>query len=193
MLKHLNEVNGQLILDVHDPAFASYGRIVEGHDVSGLVRYMKDHTDIPADGNVYVASVAEMEEFPVRKEIEEVFYGGLPVQIGYCNGRNTTYNGFEYHKGSELNLAVNDFTLVLAHTRQMKDNTITSEEAQVFWVPEGTLIEMYQTTLHLSPCRTCDEGFRCVVILPKGTNTPLSAEEKQKRDESKDPESVLLL
>lgn len=193
MLKHLNEVNGQLILDVHDPAFASYGCIVEGHDVSGLVRYMENHTDIPAEGNVYVASVAEMEELPVRKEIEAVFYGGLPVQIGYCNGRNTTYNGFEYHKGSEINIAVSDFMLVLAHIWQIRNNTIRTEDAQVFYVPQGTVIEMFQTTLHLSPCRVCDEGFRDVVILPKGTNTPLSEEEKQLRDQSDDPEAQLLL
>lgn len=193
MLKHLNEVNGQLILDVHDPAFASYGHIVEGHDVSGLVRYMENHTDIPAEGNVYVASVAEMEELPVRKEIEAVFYGGMPVQIGYCNGRNKTYNGFEYHKGSEINIAVSDFMLVLAHTWQIRNNTIRTEDAQVFYVPQGTVIEMFQTTLHLSPCRVCDEGFRDVVILPKGTNTPLSEEEKQLRDQSGDPEAQLLL
>ncbi len=37
----------------------------------------------------------------------------MPIQIGYCNGRNTTYNGFEYHKGSEINIAVTDFMLVL--------------------------------------------------------------------------------
>ena len=193
MLKHLNEVNGQLILDVHDPAFASYGRIVEGYDVTELMRYMRDHTDIPADGNVYVASVAEMEELPVRKEIEAVFYGGMPVQIGYCNGRNTTYNGFEYHKGSEINIAVSDFMLVLAHIWQIRNNTIRTEDAQVFYVPQGTVIEMFQTTLHLSPCRVCDEGFRDVVILPKGTNTPLSEEEKQLRDQSDDPEAQLLL
>ena len=35
---------------------------------------------------------------------------------------------------------------------------------------------MYQTTLHLSPCRVTDEGFRGVVILPKGTNTPIEKE-----------------
>ena len=193
MLKHLNEVNDQLILDVYDPAFESFGRIVEGHDVSCLVRYMEEHTDIPANGNVYVASVAEMEEFPVKKEIEAVFYGGLPVQICYCNGRNTTYNGFEYHKGSEINIAVSDFMLVLAHTWQIRNNTIRREDAQVFYVPRGTVIEMFQTTLHLSPCRVCDEGFRDVVILPKGNNTPLSEEEKHLRDQSTDPEAQLLL
>lgn len=39
---------------------------------------------------------------------------------------------------------------------------------------KGTAIEMYQTTLHLSPCRVSDIGFKDVVILPRGTNTPLN-------------------
>lgn len=42
-----------------------------------------------------------------------------------------------------------------------------------FFVQMGTAIEMYQTTLHLSPCRVCDAGFKGIVILPRGTNTPL--------------------
>ena len=192
MLKRLNEVNDVVIKDVSDPSFASYGRIVQGFDTSELAAYMET-TAIPENGNVYVASVADMEALSVRKEIEAVIYGGLPIEIGYCNGRNSTCNGFEYHKGSELNLAVSDFMLMLAHVWQIKDNTITAADAQVFYVPKGTLIEMYETTLHLSPCRTKDEGFRCVVILPKGTNTPLSEEEKQMRDQSTDSESVLLL
>ncbi|MBR3357438.1 MAG: DUF4867 family protein [Solobacterium sp.] len=193
MLKRLNEVNDVVIRDVNDPVFASYGRVVKGLDVRELTMYMENHTDIPENGNVYIASVPAMESFDVRKEIEAVCYGGMSVQIGYCNGRNTTYNGFEYHKGSELNLAATDFMLVLAHVWQIRNNTITPADAQVFYVPKGTLIEMYQTTLHLSPCRTNDAGFRCVVVLPKGTNTPLSDGEKQMRDANTDPESVLLL
>ena len=193
MLKHLNEVNDVEILDVSDPAFGSYGRIITGHDTEALVQYMEEHTSIPETGNVYLASVKELEELPVKKEIETVIYGGMPIQIGFCNGRNTTYNGFEYHKGSEINIAVTDFMLVLAHTWQIRNNTITVDDAKVFFVPKGTVIEMYQTTLHLSPCRVTDEGFKDVVILPKGTNTPLRDEEKAVRDQSCDPEAQLLL
>ena len=43
-------------------------------------------------------------------------------------------------------------------------------------------------TLHLSPCRVCDEGFKGIVILPRGTNTPLDS-----RIPNDDPESRLLL
>ena len=95
------------------------------------------------------------------------------MQAGYCNGRNTTYNGFEYHKGSEINIAVTDFMLVLGHVWDIRDNTYRTEDAEVFFVEQGTAIEMYQTTLHLSPCRVCDQGFKDIVVLPRGTNTPL--------------------
>ncbi len=193
MLKRLNEVNDVEIYDVNDPVFADYGRVIRGFDLSELSSYMKENTSIPESGNRYVASVSDMEETGIRQKIQSVIYGGMEIEIGYCSGRNTTYNGFEYHKGSELNYAVTDFMLVLAKTQQIVNNTITPEDAKVFYVPAGTLIEMYQTTLHLSPCRVHDEGFMDIVILPKGTNTPLSEEEKKARDESEDPESVLLL
>lgn len=188
MLKHLNEVNDVPVLSVLDPEFASYGRVITGYDFSAVEEFMKNQTEIPENGNVYVASVPEMEELPVISEIQKKFYGDMPVEAGYCNGRNTTWNGFEYHKGSEINVAVTDFMMILGHTWQIENNTYRFENAKVFYVPKGTAIEMYQTTLHLSPCRVCDEGFKGVVILPRGTNTPL--DEKTPND---DPESKLLL
>lgn len=188
MIERLNQVNDVPVLPVTDPAFAPYGRIVSGYDFSSLIAYMEQHTEIPGTGNVYVASVPEMEASPVAAELKTVFYGGLDLEIGYCNGRNTTYNGFEYHKGSEINIAVTDFMLVLGHTWQIQDLTFKVEDAQVFFVEKGTAIEMYQTTLHLSPCRVTDEGFKGVVILPRGTNTPLP-----EKHVTADPESRLLL
>ena len=32
---------------------------------------------------------------------------------------------------------------------------------------------MYATTLHFCPCEVSAEGFRCIVVLPRGTNHPL--------------------
>jgi hypothetical protein len=167
--------------------FKTYGRIVTGYDFSDIVNYMEEKTDIPTEGNVYVASVPEMEEFPEAAKVQNLLYGGMEIEIGYCNGRNTTYNGFEFHKGSEINVAVTDFMLCLGHTWDIRENTYSVDEVHVFYVPSGTAIEMYQTTLHLSPCRTCDEGFKGVVILPRGTNTPLT------RGTPVDEESRLLL
>lgn len=192
LLNHLNEVNDVRIHSVEDPEFAPYGRIVKGYDFSDLTKYMKENTDIPAEGNVYVPSEAGMEAFPVFEKVQTGLYGGMPIQIGYCNGRNSTYNGFEYHKGSEINIAVTDFMLVLGHRWEIQNNHYDNKDAKVFFVERGCAIEMFETTLHLSPLKVTDEGFKGVVILPKNTNTPLTDEEKAAIDK-KDAEQILLL
>lgn len=192
ILERLNSVNNVKVYSVEAPEFASFGRILKGFDFSELLAYMENCTSIPENGNVYIASVPEMEKLAVTAAVQASVYGGMPIQVGYCNGRNTTYNGFEYHKGSEINIAVNDFCLILGHTYDIKNNHYNNDDATVFFVKKGTAIEMFQTTLHLSPARVCDEGFRDIVILPKGTNTPLTEEEKAMKAKG-DPESVLLL
>ena len=40
-------------------------------------------------------------------------------------------------------------------------------------MPAGTAVELYATTLHYAPCSAKEGGFRCVIILPKGTNEDL--------------------
>lgn len=187
-LERLNQVNEVPILPVTAPEFATYGRIVTGYDVSGLISLMEKQMQIPENGNIYVPSVPELEAVPVIRDIRDIFYGEMEIQVGYCNGRNSTYNGFEYHKGSEINVAATDFMLVLGHIWEILDNTYRVQDAKVFYVERGTAIEMYQTTLHLSPCRVSDEGFMDIVILPRGTNTPL----EQKKD-GQDAEGILLL
>ena len=188
MLERLNQVNDVIIRSVEDPEFASYGRIVTGYDFSPLLTYLEEKTEIPEAGNIYVASELGLEAFPVMQALQNSFYGEMPIQIGYCNGRNTTYNGFEFHKGSEINVAATDFMLVLGHTWEIQNNTYRVEDAKVFFVKKGTAIEMYQTTLHLSPCRVTDEGFLDVVVLPRGTNTPL-----EHKGEAAEAEAGLLL
>lgn len=187
MINKLNSVNDVKIYSVFDDEFKPFGRIVKGYDFSEIIAKM-DNTEIPENGNVYFASVEDLESCSVFYDVQNILYGGMPIQIGYCNGRNTTYNGFEYHKGSEINIAVTDFMLVLGHSYDIEDNKYYVGDEMVFYVPQGTAIEMYQTTLHLSPCRVCDEGFKDVVILPKGTNTPLD-----KKNKNDDIESQLLL
>ena len=162
MLKHLNEKNSVTIYSVTDPCFETYGRVISNINCNELISFMEQNTVIPEKGNIYVDSVEELERTHIAEFFKNRIYGEMPIQIGYCNGRNTTYNGFEYHKGSEINIAVTDFMLVLGHTWEIKDNTYRIEDAKVFFVEKGTAIEMYQTTLHLSPCRVSDIGFNCI-------------------------------
>jgi hypothetical protein len=173
MIDHLNAVNDITIYSVYDEEFKTFGRIVKGYDFSSAIKFMKENTSIPQSGNIYFPSIKELEEDKVFKDIKKTLYGDMDIQIGYCNGVNSTYNGFEYHKGSEINVAVTPFMLVLGHIWDIEDNKYYIGKEKVFFVPEGTVIEMYQTTLHLSPCKVSDEGFKDIVILPRGTNTKL--------------------
>jgi len=173
LIEELNKKNHIKIFSVFDKEFNSYGRVLSSYDFEDLTDYLKNNTEIPEEGNLYVASVAEMESFPVVETIKTELYGDMPIQVGYCNGKNSTFNGFEYHKCSEVNIAATDFVLALGHSYQIKDNHYNNEDAKVFFVPNGTAVELFQTTLHLSPLKVTDEGYKNVVILARGTNTPL--------------------
>ena len=93
------------IQNVADDAFRRYGKVLEGYDFTELLKEMK-HTPVPEDV-IYVPSVEEMEALPVAKELQNKGYGGLPIEIGYCNGHNKKLNGLEYHRNSEINVARN--------------------------------------------------------------------------------------
>ena len=182
-LEELRKKNSVCIKSVKDPAFLSYGRVIEGHDFSDLISYMQEKTEVPSEGNVYVASVPGMEALPSAEVIKKVVFGDMPIQIGYCNGRNTTLNGFEYHKAAELNIAVTDLMLFLGHSWDIGPGlSYPGDKAEVFFVEKGTAVEMFGTTLHLSPACACEGGFKDVVVLPRGVNTPLSEAEKNACD-----------
>lgn len=193
MLARLREINDVPIHSVEEECFCNYGRILKGYDFSGWIAYMKEYTQIPVEGSCYVASDPGLEKLEEFSVIQDTVYGGMPVQAGYCNGRNSTYSGFEYHKGSEINIAVTDLMLALGHSYAIRNNAYDVSWAEVFYVPQGCVIEMYQTTLHLSPMRVREEGFMDIVVLPRGTNTPLTKLEKAEQEKCAQEENRLLL
>lgn len=163
------------IQKVTDPAFRVYGKVLEGYDMSRLLKEM-EHTPLPADDVIYVPSVEELEALAVAGELKNRAFGGLPIQIGYCNGNNKKLNALEYHRSSEINVAVTDAILLIGRQQDIeKDYTYDTSKVEAFLVPAGTAIEVYATTLHYAPCTAGDkEGFRVVVVLPKDTNTDLT-------------------
>jgi len=189
LLEELNRCNDVPIHSVEEECFKSFGNVLHSfkkEELNPLLDYMEKKTDIPKEGNAYVPSIKEMEQLPIAEMFKLQVYGGMPIQIGYCNGRNSTYNGFEFHKGSEVNIALTDLMLVLGHRWDIQTGGYyDNKNATVFFLPKDTIIEMYQTTLHLSPLKVRDAGFKTIVILPKGTNTPLEQKKKIIDDESK--------
>ena len=171
------------IQKVTDPAFRKYGQVLEGYDFTGLIKEMK-HTPVPEDV-IYVPSVEELEALDIMKDLQNKGYGGLPVQIGYCNGHNKKLNAVEYHRNYEINVAVTDLVLLIGHQQDIEpDHTYDTSKIEAFLVPAGTGIEVYATTLHYAPCHVNEGGFQCVVVLPKGTNTDLTFQTEKTGEDS---------
>ena len=170
-----------IIHDVNDGVFRAYGKIIKDFECRDILEIMKN---IKVTKEIaYVASEVILESCMSTQDISYSLYGGMPIQVGYCNGYNKSLNAFEYHKDSEINIAVTDMILILGKQQDITEEfTYHTDKAEAFFVPAGTVIEMYATTLHYAPCHTQEEGFKCVVILPKGTNTSIEKLNKIKED-----------
>ena len=159
------------IQKVTDKSFRKYGRILTGeYDVAELMDAM-EKTECPDDA---VPSDKEIEKLPVMKAFTDSLYGGLPIQIGYCNGNNHLLNAVEYHRSSEVNVACTDLILLIGSEQDIEDDyTYDTSKIEAFLLPKGTVAEVYATTLHYAPCGVDGNNFRCVVVLPKDTNLDL--------------------
>lgn len=157
-------------------AFKPFGRVIKGYYLRSLIEEM-EKTECPSDRVVYEPSVRSLETLKINRQFSEEAYGGMPIQIGCCNGRNHLLNAVEYHRDSELNLACTDMILLVGKRQDIgRDYTYDTGKMQAFLVKKGTLVEIYSTTLHYAPISAGEhENFRCVVVLPRGTNEPLPA------------------
>jgi hypothetical protein len=181
MLENLRQKNEDIfIFEISDSEFQKYGRVLEGYNIKEITEYMKHKTEIPAEGNIYIPSDTEMEKLEIIKKIKKNIFGGLEVQAGYCNGNNTELNALEFHKSPEINIAVTDMMLILGKTGDIKENEYNIGKTEIFYIPQGTIFEVYGDTLHFSPCSADDRGFKCVVVLLRGTNTELSEKAEDK-------------
>ena len=180
MLERLKKLNKTIeFFSVFDDDFSSFGRIIKDLDVSKIIEAAKKIKN-PESGSKYLASVESFENLEIASIIKSEFFGTLPTQVGYCYGHNSLLNAVEWHFSSEINIAVTPLALILGHIWDVKDNTIDSSKLKAFYVPAGTAVETYATTLHYAPCEVAEDGFGWVVALPLGTNTDL--DERMKGD-----------
>lgn len=160
------------ILPVTDPSFAVYGKIVEGYDFGELLRVLDEVSPLP-EGVVYVPDQEELKGLSVTKLLASNEYGGMPIQMGYCNGHNTKLNCLEYHRDSELNLGTEDFILLVAGRADLENGRLDTGKVKAFLCPAGVMVEVYATTLHYAPCSAKKgQGFKVLIVLPEGTNGP---------------------
>jgi len=162
-----------IIKKVTDSDFRKYGQVLKNYDCSEIIEKMETNTPLPSDV-IYEPSIKELEDLKIAEELRIREFGELPIQIGYCNGNNYILNAVEYHRSSEINIAVTDLILLIGCQSDIEDDySYDTSKIEAFLVPAGTAIEVYATTLHYAPCNVNDDGFKCVVVLPRDTNLPL--------------------
>lgn len=172
------------IYSVLDKEFAPYGKILDGYDTSGLMKALDETTPLP-DGVEYVMSEASLESTEIFVQLRDRAYGGMPIQLGWCNGHNTKLNCLEYHRDSELNIGLRDFVLLVAKADDIVGGVLDTSKVKAFRAAAGQVVEVYATTLHYAPCSAKkSDGFKVVIALPKGTNGAMP-EITAKNDEDK--------
>jgi len=169
------------IVDINSEAFCKYGVVIADSEVSrvgrnALVTYLKESTDAPTSGNVYVADEQPIHEMAVADEIKSVL-SYEEVQFGYCHGNSTKVNALEWHGCEELILAATDCVLYLGHP----DGLVTVDEHLNFntqdliavWLKQGDIVRLKPKVMHFAPTKVNEEPYRTLIVLQKGTNKPL--------------------
>lgn len=167
------------IYSIDNKKFNKYGQVIGNPYYSTFLEMQKD-IEVPENGSSYLASVEKFETEELIKHYRKHF-GEMDVQIGYCWGRNNTLNALEWHKSTEINIALEDMVVLLGDMREMVGNVFDTAKLKAFRVKKGQAVEFYQTTLHFCPCGEQRKVFKSVVILPRGTNTALTEVSQDKR------------
>lgn len=177
MLKRLNRLNQELNIYAADDRenVKKYGKKIN-YDFTREIEYVKRETKIPDEGNIYLPHLAGIE----HEHISNNFYGTMPVQVGVCHGNNSMLNGLEWHKCSEIVVAITDLVLLVAHQNMMIEDTIDSKHVEGIYLEAGEAFEMYQNTMHFAPAKCNDDGFMSIIILPDGTNYDLKEQSDDK-------------
>ena len=168
-IKELNE--NIRFYRVTDKQFKKYGRMLDLDFDEVIAEAAK--LEMPAQGVTYKAEIPELESTSCYALAKRVLYGELPIQIGCCWGDNSKLNGLEWHTSSEINIAVTPTILLLGKLEDIEDGKYNSDKVVAFYLEKGEAVEVYATTLHYTPCKAEDSGFKTIVILPKDTNLPL--------------------
>ena len=160
------------IYSVYDEAFRPYGKVLEGYDTAELMAAV-EKIPMPESGVSYEPAIESLEACTaIFNKFSDCAYGGMPIEIGMCWGYNTKLNCLEYHRDSELNIGLGEYILLLAQQGDIVDGKLDTATVKAFKAPAGVPVEVYATSLHYAPCDAVKgEGFKVVVVLPRGTNT----------------------
>ncbi|MDD8048450.1 MAG: DUF4867 family protein [Thomasclavelia sp.] len=152
------------IKSINDTSFKEYGILVDKDCSEGI-----DFATNYQLSSGYDSSIIELEQLPSIRNISNTVYGYLDVQVGIVSGHNNVLNGLEYHQCSETIIAVTDYILVVGHRWDINNNEYDSTKCVAFYIPQGSIVEWYATTLHYTPIAINKNGFKTICFLLKET------------------------
>ncbi len=129
----------------------------------------------PEEANAYVPRVEGMSRSRATQFISRVVFGELPIQAGWNHGGNTRMSGMEWHKSSEVIVACTDLVLLLGDYADVEHDSYDSARAFGLLLQKGEAVELLPFTLHLAPLPVQGGRFIAAILLPEGTNLPLSS------------------
>lgn len=161
------------IRDEDDPLLGEYARRLDPRPFAGLAALVDSVTAIDPEKNRYVGTCPELEADPSYRLLSG-YFGFADIQVGYCNGPNSKMNAVEWHKSSEIDIAVTDLVLLLGKRSDIgQDGRLNSSRLECFYITQGGALEILPEVLHFSPCKVHPEGFKSIIVLPRGTNEAL--------------------
>lgn len=179
MVDRLKKLNPDIpIFSIHDDEFKKYGRVLD-FDTSEIVK-CGEGIEMPKEGVRYEMSIPQFEKLNCAPKLRDMIFGKCPAQIGLCWGKNSMLNAFEFHRSSEINIAVTPIVVMLGLQYEIEDKCYDTKNIKAFYLEKGDIIEMYATTLHYCACQVSDEGFSCVIGLPEGTNDEIALPDEDK-------------
>lgn len=181
-LQTLKALNKDIVIkDIHDPAFLRYGKVIPFSIFESYANYLYQHTSVPETLNQYIADDPKIHDVFTRHSLLKDIFEDIPLEYGYVNGNNSLLNALEYHPSAEINIAITPLVLMLGHIEDITHLSYDVSHLEAFYIPANTAIVIFPTTLHFSPCKVSDEGFKCGVILPYGTNMAFIPKEEKIR------------
>jgi hypothetical protein len=130
---------------------------------------------LPEETNVYIPNDERLTKSLEVKRIERTIFGELPIQVGWNHGGNTRMNGMEWHKSSEVIVACSDLVLLLGNHADIENDCYDSARVFGLYLQKSEAVELFPFTLHLAPLPVYGGRFIAAILLPDGTNLPLSS------------------
>ncbi len=179
MLATLQSKNKNLTLyHVNNPMFLRYGIVHGKVNCEPLLEHLSKLTP-PTKGYQTVLADHTVTSHLDCDAFSHLYFGGQPIQAGYCMGLKNQLDVVEYHNSSEIMIALTDMIVAVGHRKDLWDDySYQSKHIRGFYVNKGDLIELYATTLHSAPFHVHNDGFKVIRITAEGTGEPLMKETK---------------